>query len=349
MKINLIPARELDSQLVDIWRNLQESNPHLSSPYFSPEFTQIVAMVRVIEDEGKVVAFFPFQRDGSIGIPIGGILSDFQGMVCKPGFELESLALVKRCGLTAWDFDHLLTSQKCFVQHHRHVESSPQMDLSSGFEAYCAERRAAGSEQIKKTGNLARRLERHPLEREVGPLCFNSHSTDPTVLLQVLSWKSQQYLASLGCDLFSMNWVRETMERIHVAQSRLFSGRLSVLYAGDRLIAGHLGMTTPTVWHYWFPSYDPEFSRYSPGLVLLLKMAEYVPSLGVRVIDLGKGMMLYKQRLMNSSVDVACGSIELPSWLAFRRSARRRFRALVSGSPLAGPARRAVRWIRGRS
>jgi hypothetical protein len=124
---------------------------------------------------------------------------------------------------------------------------------------------------------------------------------------------------------------------------------LSLLYAGDRLVAGHFGMRSRTVWHYWFPAYDAEMAKYSPGLILLLKMAEYAPSIGLRTIDLGKGMCLYKERLMSAAVPLASGSIELPSWLSLNRTARRAMRTAVLNSPIAGPSRRLVRWVRGAS
>ena len=30
---------------------------------------------------------------------------------------------------------------------------------------------------------------------------------------------------------------------------------------GERLVAAHLGMRSRTVWHYWFPAYDPAFAK----------------------------------------------------------------------------------------
>ena len=347
MKVTVIPGRELGHDLLLRWAELQQSNPALASPHFSPEFTLAVAMARkdvevaVIEDGNAITAFFPFQRNGRVGTPVGGLLSDFQGLVCRPEFSLNAAELVKTCGLVAFDFDHLLASQTFFAPYHRHVERSPQLDVSNGYEAYVAERRAAGSEQIKKCGNLMRRL-----EREFGSLRFVDHAADARVLKKVLSWKSQQYLEGGKNDLFALDWFRDIVERIHATQAGTFRGMLSLLYVGERLIAGHMGMRTPTVWHYWFPAYDPACAKYSPGLVLLLKMTEHAANDGVHLLDLGKGMTLYKERLMNASVPLASGSVELPSWLSFRRGARRKLRKLAINSPFAGPARQFVRWTR---
>src|SRR5262249_34318420 len=160
-------------------------------------------------------------------------------------------------------------------------------------------------EQIKKTYSLMRRI-----EREVGPLRFVTESNDLTSLATVLVWKSEQYRRSSSTDLFKPGWIREAVNRILETRVDAFAGVLSLLYAGDWLIAGHFGMRSRRVWHYWFPAYDPEAARYSPGLMLLLKMAEHAPVVRTATIDLGKGMSLYKERLMNSSLLLASGRLE---------------------------------------
>ena len=315
-----------------MWRNLQESNPELVSPCFSPEFTQAVAAVRpdvevaVVQGmNNEIRAFFPFQRHHRTrAIPVGGIVSDYQGIICRPDFECDPRDLLEKCGLVAWDFDRLIASQEFFLPYHKLCEPSALIDLSRGYAAYVQERRAAGSRQISQCQNSIRRL-----EREAGPLRFIAHSPDRKLLSQVLAWKSEQYLRTGWRDLFAPGWGRDLVERIHAIQSEKFAGMFSALYAGEHLIAGHLGMRSSSVWHYWFPAYDRRFSRFSPGLILLLHMAEHGPSIGIRALDLGTGMSLYKERLMSASVSVAEGSVERPSWLWLRREAKRAVKSLV--------------------
>jgi CelD/BcsL family acetyltransferase involved in cellulose biosynthesis len=312
---------------------LQDSNPELENPCFAPEFTQAVAAARndvavgIIEEHGQVVAIFPFQRKhGGRGIPVGGTVSDYQGLICPPDFSFDARELLRACGLISWDFDRLLATQKPFKPFHKLCEPSAVLDLSQGYEAYVSDRRAAGTEQIKKCMNLLRRL-----ELEVGPVRFIPHSPERRALAKVLSWKSQQYRKTGWRDLFALKWGRSLVESIQSKQSESFAGMLSLLYAGEKLIAGHMGMRSRSVWHYWFPAYDPIFAKYSPGLILLLKMAEYAPQIGLRKIDLGTGLTLYKRRLMNASVSVAEGSVERPSWLSMVRGARRKAKLLVLG------------------
>lgn len=122
--------------------------------------------------------------------------------------------------------------------------------------------------------------------------------------------------------------------KIHAMQTEGFAGMLSLLYAGDWLVAGHFGMRSRTVWHYWFPAYDPEVAKYSPGLNLALKMAAYAPSAGLSTIELGRMRAEYKRRLMNRDVLVASGSVDCRLSARVRSLAKRLWRQI--GLP-AGP------------
>jgi CelD/BcsL family acetyltransferase involved in cellulose biosynthesis len=167
------------------------------------------------------------------------------------------------------------------------------------------------------------------MEREIGPLHFVPHSSDPKLLAQVLAWKSEQYRRSGWPDLFATDWGRALVQGIHGLRSPSFAGVLSLLYAGQHLVAGHMGMSSRTIWHYWFPAYDTRFAKYSPGMILLLKMAQHAEELGFDTIDMGTGIGLYKKRLMNACVPVAEGSVEAPSCLRVLRSMRRQLKSIL--------------------
>jgi CelD/BcsL family acetyltransferase involved in cellulose biosynthesis len=350
MKVTLVPGRELGPDLVAAWTRLQNANSDLVSPYFHPQFTRCIAAARsdvevaVVEAGGAIVALFPFQRQqASHGIPVGGIISDYQGLICaQGGFLFSPTELLRGCRLDSWDFDHLVASQSSLTPFHWSTGLSPQIDVSKGYKTYVDERRAAGSEQIKKTYNLMRRV-----EREIGSLRFVAGSTDAEALDNVLGWKSDQYRNTGKTDLFAPGWIREAIYGIWESRADGFSGALSLLYAGDRLIAGHMGMRSRNVWHYWFPAYDSRAAKYSPGTILLLRMAEFAPKTGVRIIDLGKGIDPSKARLMNASTLLASGRLELPSLRSFYGVASRALRHRLRESSLGPPARAVVRWLQG--
>ena len=327
----MVAGAGLDAATIDRWRELQHCNPTLASPCFSPEFAQAVSVARsdaevgVVRKRAEIVALFPYQRSGGgHAIPLGGIVSDYQGVVCEPEFECDARELLEGCRLIAWDFDRLLASQTFFAPFHKLCEPSALIDVRGGYKAYAQKLLVNGSKQLVRCRNLMRRL-----ERKVGPLRFVCHSSDRRALTKILRWKSHQYKRSGWRDLFATKWGRVLIERIHSTQTDDFAGMLSLLFAGDRLVAGHIEMRSRSVWHYWFPAYNTDFARFSPGIILLLKMIEHAPGLGLQTIDLGTGQSLYKQRLSNASIQVAEGSVERPSWLWLAREARRRLRPLA--------------------
>ena len=316
-------AHELDAGLVDACRSIQSAHRVFASPYFCPEFTQAVAGVRddvrvvVIENQGRAAGFFPHLRArwGS-GRPVGGPLSDYHGVIARPDCEWQLDGLMRAARLSVWTFDHLVGAERQFAPYVTGSASSPQIDLTGGYENYARGRREAGSEYLRKTEGLARKL-----AREVGELRFELH--DAGALEQVIRWKSDQYRRSNLTDVFGVAWTRELLGRIAHLEAGGFAGLCSVLRAGDRVVAAHLGMRSREVLHYWFPAYDPEYAKFSTGIILLLRIAQAAASLGIRAIDLGKGDARYKQRLMTGAVELREGYVERPSLIAAARRLKR--------------------------
>ena len=88
-------------------------------------------------------------------------------------------------------------------------------------------------------------------------------------------------------------------------------------------------MISGATWHYWFPAYDANYRRYSPGRILLLEMIRSAAEFGVRYIDLGAGGEPYKEHVGNDAAKIASGSMELPSLVAAGRFLYRACSALV--------------------
>jgi CelD/BcsL family acetyltransferase involved in cellulose biosynthesis len=54
-------------------------------------------------------------------------------------------------------------------------------------------------------------------------------------------------------------------------------------------VASHFGLKCIRTLHYWFPAYNPEFSSYSPGRLLLKQIIQAGDQHGVSRIDRGTG------------------------------------------------------------
>jgi CelD/BcsL family acetyltransferase involved in cellulose biosynthesis len=301
----LLNAEEVD---VGAWRSIQEREPRFASPYFCPEFTRAVAAVRddvrvvMIENDGRPVGIFPHQRAAwGRGSPVGGPLSDYHGVIAAPGAEWRVEELMRAARLATWRFDHLVDLSGRFAPYVSVRASSPQIDV----------------ERIASPPAFARKARK--LAREAGEVSFELHSADEGILETLCSWKRAQYARTANPDVFAVRWTLELVRTLMGVSSATFAGVCSVLCVGGRPVAVHAGMRSRGVLHWWFPAYDPEFARYSPGIILLLRLAEALRATGVGTLDLGKGEAPYKSALMTHAAELREGRVEMPSLLAAAR------------------------------
>lgn len=306
----LIEAKDLDTGLIAAWRSIQEGEPRYESPYFCPEFTQAVGRVRddvrvvVIENDGRPAGFFPHQRAAwGRGSPVGGALSDYHGVIATPQAEWSVVELMRAAGLSVFSFDHLVDPAGRFAPYvTASAAESPQIDLAS----------------FEPPPDFARKARK--LAREVGELSFSLHDASAVALERLFEWKSDQYRRTGLTDAFGVAWTRGLLGRLMSIETPGFAGTCSVLRSGEEIVAVHAGMRSRGVLHWWFPAYDTRHAAYSPGIILLLRMAA---ALGSGKIDLGKGDARYKRSLMTGAVPLREGFVELPSLAATARRLRR--------------------------
>jgi len=310
MKVSVITFSEIEQAQELLWEEFREQNPDLRSPYFSLEFSKQVAAIRdrvyvgVIEEENKVIGFFPFQKNLlNTGKPIGGALSDYHGFILPSKLPYSPELFIQRCGLSTWTFDHLIGSQCPIRDGSTRFARSPGIDISKGFDHYARELKDSGSRFLKEIKRKTRKI-----EKDVGPLHFSFHSADHKVLQKVFEWKSAQCQRTGSVDFFALEWTRELMERILATHTNQLKGVLTSLYSGDNLIAAHFGMQSKDTLHWWFPVYNTSFEKYSPGMCLLLNLLKSAESEGIHLIDFGKGEQPYKQRLMNTETSIVEGA-----------------------------------------
>jgi CelD/BcsL family acetyltransferase involved in cellulose biosynthesis len=347
MKITSLPARLLTTDLVSRWHDILAATPELAGPYFRPEFIAVVAAERprvevaVLEDAGQIVGFFPFERSRwNVARPVGSCLSDYQGVIAARDMPWEPAEIMSACDLVAWEFDHQLAWQQQLLPSCAATAASPVIDVAHGFENWLECRKAAGG-ALKETLRKLRKL-----ERESQSVTFEWHAQDTAAFRQLLRWKSAQYIRTGAPDLFRQRWIVALLERIRATQEPHFRGVLSVLRVDGRLLAVHLGMQAGNTLHSWFPAYDPEQSRCSPGQILLIKLAQEAAARGVTRIDLGKGSEDYKLVLASRSVEIAEGCLDRRPFAAGVRRGWSQARDWVKRSPLGSPVKSSVRWLR---
>jgi CelD/BcsL family acetyltransferase involved in cellulose biosynthesis len=316
---------ELTFKMISDWKKIKNSNSLLSSPYFCPEFTGAVSNVRdnvfvtVIQAGDDFAGFFPFERlKHGFGRPVGGKLSDYHAPIVDPGSTIDFKDLLRFSGIKSWSFNHLPHSFLTNGVKVRGSAQSPQISLNGGWHEYRREIETSGSKVLKKNDYYLRRL-----QRDLGEITISHNTESLETLHTLIKWKSSQYQRSGVIDLFSYDWARQLLFDIAKETRQEFRGIISEMRLGKELVAAHFGMGSGPVWHWWFPAYDPRFSRYSPGMVLLVDALENAENLGINIIDLGKGISDYKMRLSNASAMLDEGEIYIPSLSVLSRQTAR--------------------------
>ncbi len=332
--MRLLRPERLTARDLAAWSQMQEADPAFASPFLRPEFAQAVGAVRddvvvaAIGPEDAPQAFLAFQKRGRIGLPLGGGLSDCQAIVAAPGWRWDGAALVRALGLERLDVTRLVVARGGVVPARGRLAPAPLIRLGEGFEAYARARRVAGSQAVAQTLSHARRL-----ERALGPLRFVPHDPDPRMLQRLIAWKRAQYaLPRWGgaLDPLARPWAVALLERVQATQAPGFAGMLSTLWAGETLVAAHLGLRSRSLLHWWFPAHDPTQAKLAPGRILLLEAIRHAAQAGLSGIDLGAGEEGYKRRFADAEVTLVAGSVGPASW---RRRATDAAAALARRAP----------------
>lgn len=311
MRFDVISIGDLDDGLVAVWQNLQSASDDLCSPFFGPEFAQLVGRCRsdvfvgIIEQEGTPCGFLPFHRKlGTAGIPIGGQVCDYQGIIGAQPAQHEMPAMLRGFGLASYDFNHALSTQKAFSSNSFWQSSSPRADLRNGYDMWKDE--VSRSSKFLKT--LARKARK--IEREIGALRFVEHDRFEGSWETFVQWQDAAMRRRGSCGFSAVKWVNQLVSEIREEQRPGLQGRFSTLYAGDKLVAAHFGMRNERGHHWWFPTYDAELSTFSPGLLLLHHCIAAAANAGIDEFDFGRGDERYKTEFSNLRRPLCEGSFE---------------------------------------
>lgn len=312
MQIDVARPLDLGPAELDAWRAIQAARPHMGSPYLAPEWALALARsggpdarsgrVAVLREGARPVGFFPARVGAFTALPLGSPLCDYQAVVAEEGVRLDARRLARALRVQRVDLYNALTDSPGLAPHLRVFGESHVIDLAQGFDAYAAERKAAGSNILADTAKKKRKL-----EKEVGPAVFTAESPSREDWDTAVAWKRAQYRATRQTDIFATPWVPAFLDRLRGEADDRFGARLFTLHAGGKLLATHIALVNGPVLHAWFIAHDEEAQRYSPGVVLIVEMLRWAAARGMREFDLGPGAYRFKTSLANASRPVGHG------------------------------------------
>ena len=300
-----------------LWTAFRLSQPELSSPYFDVRYAVAAgkvaphARVAVIRRRGRIVGFMPFQQRGGMIQPLAAPLTDYHGVIAGPGARIDLAAVVRALGHQRFRFSGLVRAP---AKGAANLSPKPAMiaDLTGGFDAYLDRRAAAGQGGFLK--DKRRRL--RALERDHGPVEF-TFSADPAEALDlIIELKREQMTRTGQIDVFACGWTVDLIRDLALQTEEDFGVRFAALRAGGKIIAAEVGLLSGDAYHLWFPVYDPDFARYSPGALMTLETLKALSDRGVRAVDFGAGTEDYKLSFAEPGREVFEGDVIVGGWAA---------------------------------
>jgi CelD/BcsL family acetyltransferase involved in cellulose biosynthesis len=301
---------ELDSSDRSIWEETRRTQPHYRSPFFATAFCDAVQaargdlLVAVVRSGQQPIGFLPFHRVGRVAFPPARRFNDAHDIIAGPETKIDWLWLLKECDLKSYDFHALVGSPNPPMgAYHQGIVGAFSARLGNDSHSFL-QRLERDHKTIRRQAQKSRKM-----EREVGPMRLELDCRDSEVLQQIIEWKRQQYRRTNILDFFTPRWTRELVRHLHRAAEGRARVILSVLRAGDRVVAGHIGITEGGRLHYWFPTYDTAFARYSPGTALFKEIVRASTDHGIDCIDMGYGEQPYKRKQTDTVTKAAYGCI----------------------------------------
>ena len=297
LKAEIVDAADLSAEQIAVWRAMIAGNPDLASPYFRPEFTRIAAAisprsaVAVLIRDGHTVGFFPHQRRGGAVQPLGAPMNDYHGVIGHrdEAPRLEEVAALlnpSRMNVSGW----VGPTERGLVRESLMTTLPPE-----GYASWYAERRRNYAKYFKDKERA-----RRSLEAEVGPVRVEWGVTDPAMLDRLIELKREQYRRTSRHDVFACGWTRDLLHALMHDPRDGFGASMAVLWAGEKVCAIEYSLHAGQRYHFWFPAYEPELSRCSPGILLSLETMRQASEQGYRVFDFGFGGENYKKYFCNT-------------------------------------------------
>lgn len=290
-----------------LWSQFRAASNRYASPYFDLRYVLAAeeaspgGEVAVLHRAGRIVGFLPFQRRGGLIQPLGAPMTDYHGPLAAPGETITLRQVIEALDGRSYRFTGLVADDAAGARHlasHRIL----QADLSSGFDAWLADRELRHPRFFK-----GKRRNRRALEREVGPLQFKWSRDEDGLLDYVIGLKRAQYRRTGLHDIFGCGWTERMLRVLVEAREPDFGLGFATLRAGGSLISAEVALLSGGVYHLWLPVYEPAYARYGPGMLMTLDTLQAIAAEGVQKVDFGRDDADYKRYLADPAGTVLEG------------------------------------------
>jgi len=310
MDCTVVPADDLSREHRALWSDFLRLNTQWDAPAFHPEFVCGLARyfpdckVAILHRGSNIVGYLPFRQ---LGQRMAGAIPmcDYQAFI-GDSHNLDMREVLRLAGLRSWVFDNLLSTQIPERSTYLSTSFSLRVDLKDGLERYQSELAAAG----KPGRHLLYDFRR--LERNHGPVSLHHGVPDEAVLSRLLKLRAERY----GLRSSPSDRVHQALAYFLRQTTGAVTGLLSVMKASDKDVAYLFSVKVNDLLYHWFPTFEPQFHKYSPGIIMYWILIRDLNNLNCTKLDLGPGGEAYKEYFSNERVKVASGRLDASAGVA---------------------------------
>jgi len=303
------PASDLAESELALWEQFRRQNPALASPFLAPAFTKIASeivpnsFVALFMRCDEIIGFFPFQKRSGAIYPLGSPLSDVHGVVSTPENALSFEQVFELLGKRSLKVLNWIGPIDGAIEHETLLAVMPE----GGFAAWQAQQTEKHARFFKDKARGRRNL-----QAELGDIVVETGIRDRALLDHLVALKRKQYVRTGHHDIFSCPWTKELLQAL-MEQDGSYGASMAIKIGGGKRVAFEYALHDGTTYHFWFPAYEPEFSRFSPGILLTLDTMNEMANRGYKVFNFGQSGAAYKNYFCNDAITLREANRRNPS------------------------------------
>lgn len=344
-RIESVAPEALTAEDIAAWEGFTSRRPDLIGPYFDVRYVMDIGqsvpdafIARLYDEQGQIAGYLPYQVRGRTIQPLGAPLTDYHGVIADDGFVMDYQLLLRSLKANRLEFMGWVGDMTAEKARTRTIEAVTQIaDLSDGYDAYFARQKTLHHKFYKNVGRCQRNV-----EKDFGGFDFTFEMVTPELLQWVIEQKREQYSRSGMHDVFGCGWTLNLLSQLAKRQDEGFGLRVGVFRdtSGEEpvLVAAEICLMRGTYMHFWFPAYSEAYYRYSPGILLSLRIMQHAAGLGVTQVDFGAGGEGYKHTMTSPARVCLEGTVEARANLMTVMAD-----AMVALSPIARDKLRGIR------
>lgn len=300
---------DLNGEEIALWNEILKNRKDLKSPYFDLRYlvscvqaSNTIKVARIENDNGALIGFFPFQSANKEIQAAGSPICDYQGIICN--FDDLEFAVKKIFENANYNFEFngwIGALEDKAVSYSQQVNI---IDLSNGFENYYANAKSSHKSFFK---SLGRRIKKFDETFPNAEFDFSYATTEE--ILWVVKNKSAQYKRNKLFDVFECGWTIDLLKTLTKKTDNEFGLYCAKITIDGKIIAAELSLKKGEYLHSWFPTYDEEYTNYSVGNILTMKLIEHSANNQITTIDFGGGNEEYKRNLCIKGMDIFYGFV----------------------------------------